>query len=309
MKPLEGRVALVAGATRGAGRGIAVELGAAGATVYATGRSTKGRPSEIGRGETIEETAALVAEAGGEGIAVRVDHLVPEEVAALVARIRRARGRLDILVNDIWGGEHLFEWNKPVWEHDLETHALHWDDRVNEIYGKPTDGKPRGFEDWAGTIHPDDLAQATRDFERDFQFNTVIAAVMELVNDAYRLAERLDGDDGERALRFATATAASLIFPFAPHLGAEVWEAVAGGRVWEEPWPVADPELLVRDVVTLVVQVNGKLRDRVEVPAGAGEEEVLAAVGASARIQEVLDGREPVKSIVVPDRLVNLFVP
>jgi NAD(P)-dependent dehydrogenase (short-subunit alcohol dehydrogenase family) len=113
-------VALVAGATRGAGRGIAVELGAAGATVYATGRTTRSRPSEIGRPETIEETAALVAEVGGEGIAVPVDHLVPDDVAALVDRIRHERGRLDILVNDIWGGEHLFEWNKPVWEHDLD---------------------------------------------------------------------------------------------------------------------------------------------------------------------------------------------
>ncbi|HEX7006918.1 MAG TPA: SDR family oxidoreductase [Alphaproteobacteria bacterium] len=120
MRPLQGRVALVAGATRGAGRGIAVELGAAGATVYATGRTTRSRPSEIGRPETIEETAALVAEVGGEGIAVPVDHLVPDDVAALVDRIRRERGRLDILVNDIWGGEHLFEWNKPVWEHDLD---------------------------------------------------------------------------------------------------------------------------------------------------------------------------------------------
>jgi NAD(P)-dependent dehydrogenase (short-subunit alcohol dehydrogenase family) len=117
---LEGKVALVAGGTRGAGRGIAVELGAAGATVYVTGRSVRGQPSEYGRPETIEETAALVAEAGGEGIAVRVDHLVASEVEALVARIRAERGRLDILVNDIWGGERMFEWNKAVWEHNLE---------------------------------------------------------------------------------------------------------------------------------------------------------------------------------------------
>lgn len=117
--PLAGKVALVAGATRGAGRGIAVELGAAGATVYVTGRSVRGSPSEYRRPETIEETAELVTAAGGEGVAVRVDHLVPEEVAALVGRIRAERGRLDVLVNDIWGGETLFEWNKPVWEHDL----------------------------------------------------------------------------------------------------------------------------------------------------------------------------------------------
>ena len=120
MRALEGKVALVAGGTRGAGRGIAVELGAAGAAVYVTGRSTRGQPSEYGRPETIEETAELVGRAGGEGVAVRVDHLVPSEVAALVGRIRAERGRLDILVNDVWGGEKLFEWNKAVWDHDLD---------------------------------------------------------------------------------------------------------------------------------------------------------------------------------------------
>ncbi len=120
MSTLAGKVALVAGGTRAAGRGIAVELGAAGATVYVTGRTTRTQASEYGRPETIEETAALVTEAGGEGIAMRVDHLVPSEVEALVARIRAERGRLDILINDIWGSERLFEWNKAVWEHDLD---------------------------------------------------------------------------------------------------------------------------------------------------------------------------------------------
>ena len=117
---LTGKVALVAGATRGAGRGIAVELGAAGATVYVTGRTTREQQSEYKRPETIEETAELVAQAGGTGIAVQVDHLVPEQVKALVERIRFEQGRLDILVNDLWGGEQLFEWDTPVWQHNLE---------------------------------------------------------------------------------------------------------------------------------------------------------------------------------------------
>ncbi|GAA1012242.1 SDR family oxidoreductase [Streptomyces thermogriseus] len=133
--PLHGRVALVAGATRGAGRGIAVELGAAGATVYVTGRTTRTRRSEYDRPETIEDTADLVTEAGGHGIAVPTDHLESDQVRALVDRIAREQDRLDVLVNDIWGGEHLFAWDAPVWEHDLadglrllrlavETHAI-----------------------------------------------------------------------------------------------------------------------------------------------------------------------------------------
>ncbi|MFB6613906.1 SDR family oxidoreductase [Streptomyces sp. NPDC056367] len=119
-RTLEGRVALVAGGTRGAGRGIAVELGAAGATVYVSGRSTRGRRSEYDRPETIEETAELVTAAGGVGIPVAADHLVPEQVEALVRRIDAEQGRLHVLVNDIWGGERLFEWEVPVWEHDLD---------------------------------------------------------------------------------------------------------------------------------------------------------------------------------------------
>ncbi len=123
---LRGRVAVVAGATRGAGRGIAAGLGEAGATVYCTGRSSRVRrlPSDYDRPETIEETAELVTSLGGDGIAVAVDHLDPSQVEALAARVRDEQGRLDVLVNDIWGGEVLkggpSEWDTPIWELDLD---------------------------------------------------------------------------------------------------------------------------------------------------------------------------------------------
>jgi NAD(P)-dependent dehydrogenase (short-subunit alcohol dehydrogenase family) len=118
--PLTGKVALVAGATRGAGRAIAVQLGAAGATVYVTGRTTREHVSEVGRAtETIEETAELVTAAGGEGIAVPADHLEPEQVRAVVERIDRDHGRLDILVNDIWGGNHLLDFDTRMWDVEL----------------------------------------------------------------------------------------------------------------------------------------------------------------------------------------------
>jgi NAD(P)-dependent dehydrogenase (short-subunit alcohol dehydrogenase family) len=117
---LDGKVALIAGSTRGAGRGIAVALGEAGATVYCTGRTTRQQRSEYDRPETIEETAEQVTAAGGAGIAVQVDHLQSDQVADLVARIDAEQGRLDVLVNDVWGAEKLFEWDTPVWDHDLD---------------------------------------------------------------------------------------------------------------------------------------------------------------------------------------------
>ncbi|WP_043591535.1 SDR family oxidoreductase [Frankia sp. BMG5.23] len=116
---LKGQVAVVAGATRGAGRGIARELGAQGATVYCTGRSIAGHPASGNRPETIEETAELVARDGGVGIAVQVDHTVPEQVEALFERIRGEQDGLDILVNDVWGGDELTSWQTPFWELDL----------------------------------------------------------------------------------------------------------------------------------------------------------------------------------------------
>lgn len=117
-KPLADKIALVAGATRGAGRGIATMLGAAGATVICTGRSTRGNPATAGRPETIEETAELVTATGGTGIAIRVDHTIADEVRALFERVEKDFPRLDILVNDIWGGDELSEWGRPFWRLD-----------------------------------------------------------------------------------------------------------------------------------------------------------------------------------------------
>jgi leucyl-tRNA synthetase len=174
---------------------------------------------------------------------------------------------------------------------DLEADALQGDARV--LVAKAH---------WA-------IDKVTRDFQRGFQFNTAIAAVMELVNEAYRLKDGLYGDAlGAAAVRFATATAASLVFPFAPHLGAEIWERLEGGRVWEQPWPQADHALLLSDTVTLVVQVNGKLRDRIEAAADAPQGELLALARASEKVARFLDGKEVVKEIVVPGKLVNLVV-
>jgi len=127
---LRGRVAVVAGGTRGAGRGIAVELGRAGATVYVTGRSTTDAPSELGRSETIQGTAQLVDAAGGHGIAVRCDHARVADVDALRAQIERDGGRLDLLVNDIWGGDSLVDFGTPFWEHDLESGLYAWRNAV-----------------------------------------------------------------------------------------------------------------------------------------------------------------------------------
>ena len=153
------------------------------------------------------------------------------------------------------------------------------------------------------------IQRATGSFERDFHLNTAIAAVMELDNEIYRLKDGLYGDsEGAACVRFATATAASLIFPFAPHLGSEVYEMLTGDRVWEQPWPQADPAALETELVTYVVQVNGKLRDRIEAGSEASEEEILRLARESEKVRRHLDGKQVVKEIVVPRKLVNLVV-
>ena len=171
--------------------------------------------------------------------------------------------------------------------------------------GEKPDGDARALlakSHWA-------VAKVTHDIEEGFALHTAIAAVMELVNKAYELKQDLYGDpSGEAALRFSTATAASLIFPFAPHLGAEVYEAIEGQRVWEQPWPEPDRSLLERDTFTLIVQVNGKLRDQIEAGAEASEEELLRLARESENVRRHLDGREVVREIVVPGKLVNVVV-
>ena len=131
MPDLKDRIAVVAGATRGAGRGIACMLGEAGATVYCTGRSVRGKPATGKRPETIEETAEMVTAHGGAGIHVQVDHTVESQVQTLFERIKNEQGRLDILVNDVWGGEDLTEWGKPFWKLSVDKGMLMLDRAVN----------------------------------------------------------------------------------------------------------------------------------------------------------------------------------
>jgi leucyl-tRNA synthetase len=147
------------------------------------------------------------------------------------------------------------------------------------------------------------IDKVTRDCGR-FSFNTAIAAVMELVNEIYR--QRSDVDPSH--VRFAVATAGSLVFPFAPHLGAEVYESMTGERVWEEPWPKADPSLLAADTIQLVVQLNGKVIDRLDAPAEASKEELEELARASGKLASRLNGQQIDKAIVVPGKLVNFVV-
>ena len=148
------------------------------------------------------------------------------------------------------------------------------------------------------------IDKVTHDMQSNFGFNTAIAAVMELTNEIYRQRESAPPGD----VRFAVSTAASLIFPFAPHLGSEVYELMTGRRVWEEPWPQADPALLERDEIQLVVQVNGKLIDRLAAPASASSEQLEELARASDKLSARLNGKEIVKTVVVPGKLVNFVI-
>jgi leucyl-tRNA synthetase len=152
------------------------------------------------------------------------------------------------------------------------------------------------------------IDKVTRDLG-NFHLHTAIAAVMELVNDTYRLKDDLyEQETGAAVVRFATTTAASLIFLFAPHFAAEVYERLTGDRVWEQAWPEADAALLERDTFTLIVQVNGRRRDQLEAAAGASEEELVSLARSSENVRRHLDGKEVVKEVVVPGKLVNLVV-
>jgi leucyl-tRNA synthetase len=148
------------------------------------------------------------------------------------------------------------------------------------------------------------IDKVTHDMRTGFAFNTAIAAVMELTNEIYRQRESAPPGD----VRFAIATAGSLVFPFAPHLGCEVFELMTGRRVWEEPWPQADPALLERDEIQLVVQVNGKLVDRLPAPSTATQDELAELARGSDKLAARLDGGKIVKTVIVPGKLVNFVV-
>jgi leucyl-tRNA synthetase len=145
------------------------------------------------------------------------------------------------------------------------------------------------------------IAKVTDDIACRLQFHTPISAVMELVNEIARGPTVVDA-------RFATETAVSLIQPYAPHVAEELWGALGHERLWEEPWPVHDPELLERDTFELVVQVNGRVRDRMEVSSDMSEDELIEVAKGSARVQTYLDGGEIRQAVVVPGKLVNLVV-
>jgi leucyl-tRNA synthetase len=168
---------------------------------------------------------------------------------------------------------------------------------VQEAVDRPvSDGEPTPL---ARKAH-ETIARVTDDIERRFVFNTPIAAVMELVNELTRTPD-------DPAARFAAEAAVSLIQPYAPHVAEELWARLGHERLWEQPWPEADESMLQRETIELVLQVNGKVRDRIQVPAGLSEDELVARAKASPRVQAHLNGEEP-RAFVVPDKLVNLVV-
>jgi len=186
--------------------------------------------------------------------------------------------------------------------------------RLYRLAGDIADDRGVRVPGVAGELGGDDLElvrkahwaidKVTHDMSGRFAFNTAIAAVMELVNECYRRREGAAAD----ALHFAAATAASLIFPFAPHTATEAYDLLTGERVWEQPWPTADSTYLERDTVPIVVQVNGKVRDRFDAPPGTGRPELEASARALPNAAQHLDGRDVVKVVVVPDKLVNFVV-
>jgi leucyl-tRNA synthetase len=172
-----------------------------------------------------------------------------------------------------------------------------WRD-VHEQAGREVTGVTTGTP-LARKAH-ETIARVTDDIERRFVFNTPVSAVIEL---GHGLAKAPD----DPAARFAAETAVSLIQPYAPHVAEELWTVLGRERLWAEPWPVADESQLERDEIELVVQVNGKVRDRLRVAAGLPDEELVALAKASEKVQAHLNGKEP-RAFVVPDKLVNLVV-
>ena len=170
---------------------------------------------------------------------------------------------------------------------------------VSEVVETAPAGEPEGGP-LARKAHAT-IAKVTDDIGRRLAFNTAIAAVMELVNELSR-------DRSGRDSRFAAETAVSLIQPYAPHVAEELWEQLGHSRLWEAPWPVADPALLEVETVEVVVQVNGKIRDRLHVSPDLAEDELVALARASERVREYLDGGEPARTVVVPGKLVNFVV-
>ncbi len=154
------------------------------------------------------------------------------------------------------------------------------------------------------------IVRVTRDISERFSFHTAISAIQELVNHATKGQSEgaYSGPAGSAALRYGSQTAISLLFAFAPHVSSELWEALGGSRLWEAPWPEADPAFLVAETVTVVVQVDGKLRDRLEAPPGLDARELVALARDLPRVAAAVDGRDVVREVVVADRLVNLVL-